>query len=173
MLLRRYAAYMVDVLMGFALFVALQLLVFVPLRSALGIGEDWFHSGWNTQLYTLLTASLPVWAYFTLTQASAAQATLGMRFLGLQLRDLRHTSPVSLGQAFVRSLVLLLPWELAHVTNNFPIPLWFDPQPEFRLGFALVGLLGSLTLALILFRQDKRGLHDLAAGTEIVQRKKA
>lgn len=173
MLLRRWLAYLLDVLVGFALFVGLQTLLFVPLRSRLGISEAWFYSGWNTQLYTWLTASLPVWTYFTLTQASAAQATWGMRALGLRLRNLRSNLPVALNQAFIRSLVLLLPWELAHIANNFPVPLWYDPQPGFRPAFTLVALVGGLTIALILFRPDQRGLPDLVAGTQVIQRKNA
>ncbi|MCW5876157.1 MAG: RDD family protein [Anaerolineales bacterium] len=173
MILRRAAAYLLDVAICFAGFALLQFALFVPLRGALGIADDWFHSGWNTQLYTLLTASLPVWAYFTVTQASAAQATLGMRALGLGVSNLRGPGPVGAGQAFVRSLVLLLPWELAHISNNFPMPLWYDPQPGFRPGFALVGLLGGLNIALILLRADRRGLHDLVAGSQVTQRKKA
>ncbi|MCW5877768.1 MAG: RDD family protein [Anaerolineales bacterium] len=173
MLVRRWVAYSLDALVGFALFAGLQMALFVPLRTKLGISEPWFYSGWNTQLYTWLTASLPVWLYFSLTQASAAQATWGMRTLGLRLHNLRSNLPVSLNQAFIRSLVLLLPWELAHIANNFPIPLWYDPQPGFRPAFALVVLLGGLTIALILFRSDQRGLPDLVAGTQLIQRKNA
>lgn len=166
MLLRRAAGYFVDATISFLVAMLLQLAVWVPLREALGIGTDWFYSGWNTELYTLLTISLPVWAYFIYFQ-TGGRSTLGMKLVKLQVCDLRSNQTLSIYQAFLRTLVLLLPWELAHITNNLPKPLWYDPQPEFRAGFVLVGLLGALNMAFILFRADHRGLHDIVAGTQM------
>ncbi len=80
MLARRAAAYLLDVAICFLAFALLQLGVFLPLRGAFGIDDAWFHSGWNTQLYTLLTISLPVWAYFTFTQSSRAGHTWKARY---------------------------------------------------------------------------------------------
>src|SRR5690554_4516269 len=114
MLARRAAAYLLDVIICFAAFASLQLAVWTPLRTALGIGAEWFQSGWNTQLYTLLTISLPVWVYFTFTQSSAAQATPGKRILGIQI-ERQDGGHVSRWQAFLRSLIVLLPWELSHI----------------------------------------------------------
>ncbi len=62
--LRRGAAYLLDCTVAFAAVAASQVLVLAPLRTWLGMKDEWFHSGWNTEAYTLLTISLPVWLYF-------------------------------------------------------------------------------------------------------------
>lgn len=169
MLARRAAAYLLDVAICFLAFAVLQLGVFLPLRGAFGIDDAWFHSGWNTQLYTLLTISLPVWAYFTFTQSSRAQATFGKRATGIRLESI-NGGAVSKPQAFLRSLIVLLPWELSHIANNFPLPLWYDPQPGFRPAFILAALAGAALLISTLLHSQQRGVHDLAAGTRVTRR---
>ncbi len=48
---RRLAAYLIDCILVFAVFViGLQYGLFIPLRSPVIIPEDWFRSGWNTEI---------------------------------------------------------------------------------------------------------------------------
>lgn len=169
MLARRAAAYLLDVAICFLAFATLQLAVLVPLRTAIGIDDTWFHSGWNTQMYTTLTVSLPVLAYFTFLQSSRTQATFGKRAASIRLENI-NGGAVSKAQAFLRSLIVLLPWELSHIANNFPVPLWYDQQPGFRPAFILAAFAGAALLISTLLNLQQRGLHDLASDTRVTRR---
>ncbi len=168
-ILRRLAAYLIDCILVFTVFViGLQYALFVPLRSLVLGTEDWFRSGWNTEIYTLLTISLPIWLYFILTEASPWRATLGKKLLKIQTLGTASRNRISILQSVIRTLIKLLPWELAHATNNLPTPMWSTADPGFRLGFALVPLLIMIYLLMTQFTRHKQGPHDLAARTEVV-----
>jgi uncharacterized RDD family membrane protein YckC len=166
--LRRGLAYLIDVLLMFAGFVLTQWIIFVPMRMALGIPEEAFQDGWFTEGYTLLTASLPIWMYFSWMERSRWQATVGKRWLGLQTVDAVTGDRVRFGQSFFRTLIKLLPWELAHLTNNLPTPIWYEPNPGFRAGFALVPILITVYALLALFTKKNQSLHDLITKTIVI-----
>ena len=168
-ILRRILAYLIDSLFAFLVFVvAAQLLVFVPLRPLLIGSEDWFRSGWNAQVYTLLTMSLPTWLYFALSEISPWGATLGKRLLKLRTVTKAAQGKISLLQSLARAMVKLLPWEVAHLANNLPVPMWYDPDPGFRLAFLLSPLLVSVYIALAFLTKERQSLHDLAAKTVVI-----
>lgn len=133
-------------------------LVFVPrLESALA---------WH--LYLLATVSLPCWVYYTWSEASAAHATLGKRWLGLRVVSV-YGATIGARAALVRTLVKLVPWEIAHVALCFPVPLFTSGElPMPRLLFSVYGLLG-LYLAAALLTLKKQSVHDLVAGTYVVR----
>ena len=168
-LVPRGLAYFLDCVIAFVFFAATQVLLFTPVREALNIGEEWFYSGANTELYTLLTISLPVWLYFVCFEQSIWQATIGKRVMKLQVVNRADGHRIGLGQSLVRTVVKLLPWELAHVVNNFPQPLMYATEPEFRLGFIGVGLLLGAYMAFVGLTKRKQGLHDLAAKTVVLK----
>jgi uncharacterized RDD family membrane protein YckC len=166
---RRLVAYFIDILVVFLLVVSLlQLAVFVPLRHFVIGSEDWFHSGWHTEVYTWLTISLPVWLYFILFEKSGRKATPGKLLMKLQTMDLRTGSWIGFLQSLLRTFIKLLPWELAHFTNNIPVPMWSDPHPSFRVGFVIVPLLVLAYIAVARFTPRKQAPHDLAARTLVV-----
>lgn len=65
----------------------------------------------------------------------------------------------------------LLPWEIAHISNNLPEPIWYLDEPEFRIGFVAVGLLMAIYVALVGLHNRKQGLHDMIARTVILKRR--
>ena len=136
----------------------------------MGITEEWFYSGMNTQVYMLLTISLPIWLYFMLTEQSAWQATLGKRVLKLKVVKDHSVERIGMMQSLMRTAIKLLPWEIAHLTNNFPEPLMYASEPAFRIGFAVVGMLMGVYMAFVLFTKRKQGLHDLVARTEVLRK---
>lgn len=167
-LLQRIIAYGLDTGLGLIGFALTQWLFFVPLRQSWGVDESWFYSGLNTQMYTLLTASLPFWLYFIFTQSSHNQATLGMRVLQIRIISVSGAEKMTRSQALARTAILLLPWEVAHLTNNLPQPIWYSANPDFRIGFAIVPLLITIYLGVAMKRTDRRSVHDLVAGTMVV-----
>jgi uncharacterized RDD family membrane protein YckC len=76
--------------------------------------------------------------YFAASEGSAWQATPGKRLLGLRVRDLRG-EPVGFGRALMRHLAGAISWL------------------TFNLGHAIAG-----------WRRDRRALHDLLAGTQVL-----
>ena len=171
-ILPRGLAYLIDCTMAYGAFVLLQVFLFSPIRDALGFTEVWFHSGLNTQLYILTTISIPIWLYFILSEKSHYQATIGKRIMKIYVTDTQSAKPMSFRQSTLRTFIKLLPWELSHLTTNIPSPLWYETNPEFRIGFVAVGLLMGLYIAMVIFHKRRQGIHDLIAQTIVKNRKK-
>lgn len=167
---RRGLAYLIDCLLVFGFYVLTQRAIFLPLRRFVFGSDEWFASGIKTELYTLLTISLPIWLYFALTEVSSWQATLGKMWLGLQTVDAATNGQIVFWQSFLRTIIKMLPWETAHLANNLPIPMRYDPEPGFRLGFILSPLLLMLYVVLAVFTSHHQSLHDLIARTLVVLR---
>lgn len=159
---------MLDCAIAFMFLAATQLVLFTPIREVFGISEAWFYSGLNTELYMLLTISLPIWLYFILLEKSAWQATLGKKALGLRVIQ-GDGSRLSGFSAFVRTLIKLLPWEVAHIANNFPVPMWYAENPGFRIGFAITGVLMGVYMLMVFLSKRKQTIHDLVVGSFVIK----
>ena len=180
---RRAAAFLLDLLVvGVAVVVLLQL-VLDPMRQALGPG--WMRVGAFYVGYVLLTVSLPIWLYFAGYESSPWQATLGKRWLGIRVNSVDGRQ-VSFLRAFLRTIVKLLPFEIAHVCVALPANPFVDaitgeltiPALDSMHPFGIAGLLAALLLfGLLLFtamlHPDGRGVHDFAAGTFVVRSEEA
>ncbi len=123
-----------------------------------------------SDLLTFVTLVLPVILYFTLQEGSPRQATWGKRKMGLRMVTATG-APLSKGQAFVRSLVKFLPWQLAH-TSIYHIPGWpfamAEPTPWVTVGFVLVWVLVGINLAALLLTKTHRTLYDWLAGAFVI-----
>jgi len=123
-----------------------------------------------SDLITFVTLVLPVILYFTLQEGSPRQATWGKRKVGLRVVTAAG-EPLSKGQAFVRSLVKFLPWQLAH-TSIYHIPGWplamTQPTPWVTAGLVLVWVLVGANLASLLLTKTHRTLYDWVAGAFVV-----
>ena len=178
-LLRRAAAFLLDLgVAGVAVVVLLQLFL-DPLRQALGPG--WMRIGAFYVAYVLLTVSLPIWFYFAGYESSPWQATPAKRWLGVRVSSI-DGRPVSFVRAFLRTIVKLLPFEIAHICVALPVNPFVDaitgeltiPALDSMHPVSLAGLLAALLLfGLLLFsavlHPDGRAAHDLAAGTFVVR----
>ena len=161
----RICAYAVDML--FVLTVPTILILICNLIFYLTIGFDWHNNGFLFWLYVFFVVSIPFWLYFSLLESSERQATFGMRLFGLQVTD-TDGKRISFGRALLRAIIKLLPFETNHLVMFLPTPIWLDPQPGFRVGFVAVQLLMILYIAAIFLTKRKQSVHDLAAGTVIV-----
>jgi uncharacterized RDD family membrane protein YckC len=167
-IIRRTGAYLVDCIVMFVAFFALQSFIFLPLRIWVFGSDDWLKAGgFPLEAYTLLTISLPTWLYFAWSEQSTWQATIGKRIFRLIVTDIVGAR-IGFGRAMLRTVIKLLPWELAHVTVNLPTSIWFEPEPKFRPGFLVVPALLVLYPALILWTRRRQSLHDVIAKTVVV-----
>lgn len=159
LIVRRCIAYAIDIVLLFAVLAPVSLLV----KSMFHLEPETGLEIWRS---AVLSFSIPVWLYFTVSDASSSGATVGKRLMRLSVA--RAAGDITVGRALARTAVKLLPWELAHI-----------------FGFALANILGEaaqlvgLTLAnvfaLVYFvvcaaTRGARSVHDLVAGTAVVQR---
>lgn len=154
---RRIAAYLLDVLLLFA--------VLAPL----GLTVLWFlgqtpRSGPAIALTLLWNFSLPVWLYFLLSDRSARGATLGKRLLRIQVRTNRGEQ-VRPGRALARTAVKLLPWELTHL-SAFALSTDLAALGPLQVtGIALANVLALSYLGAVIATSGRRSVHDYLAAT--------
>ena len=158
----------IDYVVMFVAFVILQFFILLPLRTWMIGSDEWMKAGGvSLEGYTLLTISLPTWLYFAWSEQSNWQATIGKRVFRLIVTDIRGLR-IGFGRAMLRTVIKLLPWELAHLTVNLPTSMWFKPEPEFRFGILVVFALLVIYPALVLLTRRHQSLHDLIAKTVVV-----
>ena len=161
---RRLGAYFIDIVLLYLLIAGLSYGLWVGWR---GFPFNRLETGWQIEAWVLLTASLPTWLYFALTESSSRGASLGKRLLGLRVTDL-ELEPIRFSRALMRTLIKLLPWELTHLSILTPTPLPLDPNPKPRLGLILVYILLGLYMVTMIFTPRKRSIHDLLIGTLVL-----
>ncbi len=161
---RRIAAYLVDYVILFTTLILLQLGI---VAVGQGFPYQLLKQGWQIELWVLTSISLPTWLYFTLTEQSARQATLGKRLLDLQVKTVNEKR-LTFWQALLRTLIKLLPWELTHLTLLTPTPLWWDSDPSLRPGLVIVYVLLGLYLATMLLNPRRQSIHDLIVNSMVV-----
>jgi uncharacterized RDD family membrane protein YckC len=103
---------------------------------------------------------------FVLVPALTGGATPGKWLVPLRIRTAGGGRPAWY-QLLVRAAVLLLPWLLIHAGS-----VWLANRGSPPPGVVLAGLLLAfsypvLPAAVVALRPDRRGLHDLAAGTHV------
>ncbi|MEM8857736.1 MAG: RDD family protein [Chloroflexota bacterium] len=121
-------------------------------------------------LISFVTLILPIICYFALQESSIHQATWGKRQAGLIVVSQSGES-LTKGQAFLRSLVKFLPWQIAH-TSLFQIEGWpLDVQevsPASTAGLTLVWILVGIYLAAMFFSKSRRTPYDWSANSIVV-----
>lgn len=157
LLLRRVGAYGLDIIGLFVLLAPLgqAILWLVGTRPS---------SGPAIAQTILWNFSLPVWLYFTVSDASATGATIGKRLLGIAVTR-KHGTRLSWYQAILRTTVKLLPWELVHIAA-FALSTDLNQfRPVQMVGVTLANVLIVVYLLLAGFSRGQRSLHDYVAGT--------
>jgi len=161
----RIAAYSLDIILLFIGIMASQAL-FRPINPLLGTTAR--SRGWQLHLWVYGTVSLPILLYFVLCISSKWQATIGMRWLGIKVTSLSG-EPIGIGLVVLRSLVMLIPFELNHIVMFHPTPIWNDPNPGFRYGFIVTSVLIIVYLAAVLLTEHHQSIHDLVVNTIVVR----
>ncbi len=156
---RRTGAYLLDIAVLFAMLGPAGWLT----QWALGLTPSTGQQIWAT---LLLNFSLPTWVYFTASDASAAGATLGKRWLRLRVSR-QDDGRLGVMHALSRTAVKLLPWELVHL-SAFGLA---EGAGQFTTAQA-VGLTVANALAVAYFAAavatcGHRSVHDWVVGTVV------
>ncbi len=164
--LKRVISYLIDCLIAFAaIMLIVQWAILSHVRGSIGITDDWFTSSFNMYLYVLTTISLPVWLYFTYFDSKQSKGTLGKRIFKLSVQEEKYRTRISVSKSFVRAVLKLLPWEIAHLGVIFPTPLYYEEEPEIRL-LSYIGLvLLTIYVASIFLSSTKQTIYDRLLGT--------
>lgn len=115
------------------------------------------------------TLILPVILYFTLQEGSPRRGTRGKRKAGICVVNANGGTLNKL-QAFVRSLVKFLPWQIAH-TSIYQIKevVPGGPSEPFDIArFVLVYVLVGIYIASALISKKHRTPYDWAAGSYVI-----
>jgi len=117
-----------------------------------------------------LTLILPVALYFTIQESSPHQATWGKRKVGIRVVNAKGET-LTRWRAFVRALVKLLPWQIAHTSiyhiKGFPFAP-AEPSPMVWFGFGLAYGLVGIYIASALISKKHRTPYDWAAGSYVI-----
>ncbi len=154
LILRRLIAMVIDVALLFLVLwpAGLGVLLASGLRPQTG-----------PQVYAVLLVnfSLPVWAYFMLSDASGSGRTVGKWLMGIRV------SAIGWSSALVRTAVKLAAWELIHL--GF-FGLAQQPGEPGLAGWISAGAAYALllcSLGIVVWTGGSRSLHDLAAGSTV------
>jgi len=109
-LLRRVGAYLLDIVLLFAVLAPLGYAV----QLALGI-DPATATARSVYVTLILNFSVPAWLYFTLSDRSSRGATVGKRRLGLRTQA-KEGGHLGFGRALGRTAIQLVPWEVTHAT---------------------------------------------------------
>lgn len=112
-----------------------------------------------TQVIAFVTSVLPVTIAFAVMDYRGG--TIGKRKRGLTVAFRQH----SFGASLLRNAVKFLPWQLGHMTAIHAIYHSEDGRWFLILGILTYGTLFLMLMAL--WRQDKRHLADIVAGTQV------
>jgi uncharacterized RDD family membrane protein YckC len=168
---RRVAAWMLDYVVIAAYLVLLTAASIGILASPLALAFNAaLRQPTTAELVGFLVLTTPVVLYFAVLEASAWQATLGKRALGIIV-----TGPagarLTVWRAVVREGVRFLPWELSHALlwrlalsparNSFPA--WA------AVGFAVVDVLVFAYLVTLFFGSQHRTVYDRLAGSWVIR----
>lgn len=166
--LRRLVAYIVDCGILFFGLLVLRAILFVvnPLATIMRTGEQPTPAQFH--LWVFATASIPFLLYFALMLRTSRQATLGMRLLKLKVADARG-GQIGFVQSLLRSVGMLMPFELNHAVLFHLLPRDAPPPPSFFIGLAVLWALIAAYIATIWLTRRRQSVHDLVAGT-VVQR---
>ena len=164
---RRIAAYLIDCILAFSFYLITQTTVLAVVREMISENNEWMKVGWYSELYTIITISIPVWLYFTFTDSRLMRGSIGKRIVKLKVLSADSEQAISVKKSFARTVLKLLPWELAHIGNNFPVPMYFTEEPELRLGFILSGIFLMVYIFSFVINKSNRTVYDLLMGTEV------
>lgn len=161
--LKRLIAYWLDFAILASLLVGLQIMLY---KFTSGFPFDYFVNGYQLEVWVLLTMSLPVWAYFILCELKH-QKTIGKKILNLRVTKM-DGSNLGIKQAFIRTFIKLLPWELTHLIVLVPEPWWSKDNLVNPYSILIPNILLILYIIILFFSKGNLALQDYVAQTRVI-----
>ena len=124
----------------------------------------------TAELVGFLTLTTPVVLYFALLEASAWQATLGKRALGIIVAG-PAGGQLTVGRALVREAARFLPWEMSHalIWRLALLPAKSSFPGWATIGFAVVYLIVFAYLVTLFLGSQHRTIYDRLAGSLVLR----
>ncbi len=160
--IKRLTAYWLDFVILAIFLLGVQGLLYLITN---GFPFDHFVEGYQIELWVLLTISLPAWSYFIASEL-IKQKTLGKRLFKLVVTN-KSGMKISFKQAFLRTCIKLLPWELTHIIIFFPDPWWSQETPENLYLILIPNILLVIYILILFLSKGKLGLHDYFVQTRV------
>lgn len=159
LIVRRLLAYFADCVILFFVLAPIGFLV-QHLFDLMSVSQN------EIYFTILLNFSIPVWIYFIISDSSKSGATLGKRFLGIKTVN-QTGNRVSTRQAFFRTSIKMIPWELSHIAGFLlaPEPGLFNTASWSVI--SLVYLLVFIYLFVAWRNKGEKSIHDIPARTEV------
>jgi uncharacterized RDD family membrane protein YckC len=162
--IKRLLAYWIDFVILTIVLVGLQMLLYFITS---GIPFDYLKKGYEIELWVLLSMSFPVWLYFIFCELYKQQ-TIGKWMLKLTVINV-DGSKIKLHQAFIRTFIRLLPWELTHLIILVPKP-WWDTEEPYNINLIYIPNILMLLYILVVFAtKGKIGVHDYIVKTRVIR----
>lgn len=156
--MKRMAAYLIDIVLLFAVLLPLGLLV----QWSLGLSPQ---TGPEIALAILWNFSLPSWLYFIISDTSSGGATIGKRLLLIKVSA--RSGRVGFARALLRTAVKLFPWELVHI-SMFALSDDLGQLSFVQLvGLNIANVLLLIYLLVLVVTRGRRSVHDLLVSTAV------
>jgi uncharacterized RDD family membrane protein YckC len=171
-LTKRLKAFTFDYLIicGYIILLAAGTMAIVKISGLLGTPLQWPENPILADLMAFITLVLPVILYFTFQESSLKQSTWGKRKAGIRVVN-ADGGRLTRVQAFVRSLVKMIPWQIAH-TCLFHIPGWPTTVTTIpsavTAGFMLMYVLVGLYTISALISKKHRTPYDWVVGSYVI-----
>lgn len=111
-------------------------------------------------------------AYFVIFQYMNKGQTLGKKALNIRVVDKNTEKPISIVKGLVRSLIIL---GILSSSLNILFIYILNRNTYFN-GYLIIGMLEVLfdliTMILILYKNDSRGLHDLMVNSKVIKERR-
>ena len=147
----------------------IQWAILSHLRESFGITDIWFQSSINMQLYVLTSISIPVWIYFAYFDSKKSKGTFGKRIFNLVVKNNKNQK-IDFWKSLGRTILKLLPWEIAHIGVIFPTPIYYENEPSVRILSYFGLLIFAIYVISIWTNSRKLAIYDRVIGT-IVSKK--
>lgn len=157
-----FADYVFIVLYSAALFG-----VVYALRAIFGIDLQLSLTG--SVLFDFVVLTLPVIAYFILTESGGKQGSLGKQIIKIKVYG-TNTVQAPLKSVITRNLLKFLPWEMAHIGVRW-LKYTSDKGAMPETGIWMLLLIPQLLLLVYFFSimlgNGRQSVYDKAAGTQV------
>jgi len=169
---KRLKAFAFDYLIicGYIILLTGVTMAVIKISGLMGSSLRWPENPILADLMAFVTLILPVILYFTFQESSSKQSTWGKRKAAIRVVNARG-GRLTRGQAFVRSLVKVTPWQIAH-TSLFHIPGWpfavITFPPVAVTGFILVYVLVGIYIAAVFISKKHRTPYDWVSESYVI-----